>query len=267
MSSRCRDAAALAFVCALAAAPVAARELRVCADPDNPPFSRADGSGFENRIATLVASELHADLRYYWLPDRRGFARKTLGAGHCDVIVGVPTPAGHLLTTAPYYRGAYMFVYRSRWLRRLTSFDDPRLRSLRIGVALVGNDLAATPPVHALARRGIVANVVGFPVAGARPVAERMMEALGEGKLDVAVVWGPQTGYFARRAVTPIALTAVPADGTGPVEFDIGMGVRRDDRALRDDLDGALDRARPAIDAVLAEYAVPRADRQRARAR
>jgi mxaJ protein len=267
MSSRCPELAALALACALAATPAAARELRVCADPDNLPFSRADGSGFENRIATLVASEMRADLRYYWLPDRRGFARKTLGAGQCDVIVGVPAPAERLLTTDPYYRGAYMFVYRSRWLKRLASYDDPRLRSLRIGVALIGNDLAATPPAHALARRGIVANVVGFPVVGDRPVGERMIEALGQGRIDVAVLWGPQAGYFAKRAPMPIALTEVPQDGTGPVEFDIAMGVRRDDPALRDELDGALARARRAIDGVLAEYAVPRADRAPERVR
>jgi len=181
MSSRCREVAALALACALAALPVSARELRVCTDPDHRPFSRADETGSENRIARLVATGSHGDLGHEWLPDRRGFARKASGSEHCDVIVGVPAPAGPLLATGPYRRGAPPFVYRSRWLKRLASLDDPRLRSLRIGMALIGGEPAATPPAHALARRGIVVDVVAFPVVGDRPVAERMIEALGQG--------------------------------------------------------------------------------------
>ncbi|HEX2544889.1 MAG TPA: quinoprotein dehydrogenase-associated putative ABC transporter substrate-binding protein, partial [Ramlibacter sp.] len=64
--------------------------LRVCADPDNLPYSHEDGSGFENRIARLVADDLGLPLEYAWLPDRRGFVRKTMGSGLCDLIVGVP---------------------------------------------------------------------------------------------------------------------------------------------------------------------------------
>src|SRR5689334_22317676 len=130
---------------------VLSTELRVCAEPDNLPFSRADRSGFENRIAELLATELGAHLVYAWRPQRRGFVRKTLGAGVCDAWMGVPADYERVLTTRPYYRSTYVFVYGKRPLR---SFDDPGLRALRIGVQLPGNDMAATPPGHVLAARG-----------------------------------------------------------------------------------------------------------------
>jgi len=235
-----------------------ARDLRVCADPDNLPFSKEDGSGFENRIAGLVAAHLHADLRYYWLPDRRGFLRKTLNARECDVVMGLPAESEHALTTLPYYRGTYVFVYRGERTGRLESLDDPRLRTLRIGVALVGNDLAATPPALALAQRGIVANVTGFPMFASESLGQRMTDAVREGAIDVAVLWGPQAGYYASRGAPQLAVTPIVATKGVPSTFDIAMGVRRDDAVLRDEVAGALSALKPQIDAVLDAYAVAR---------
>ena len=239
-----------------------ARELRVCADPDNLPLSHADGSGFENKIAELMARELGATLGYEWLPLRRGFVRKTLGAGLCDLFIGVPSEFERVLATRPYYRSAYVFVDGPR-ARGVAAFDDPRLATLRLGVQLVGNDLAATPPGHALAARGYVDNVRGFTIYGDGPAAQRMVQAVARGELDTALAWGPQVGWFAARAATPLELhlaAAPPETGRMPFEFDIAMGVRQGDKALRDELDAALERRRADIDAILAAYAVPRTD-------
>jgi quinoprotein dehydrogenase-associated probable ABC transporter substrate-binding protein len=236
-----------------------ARELRVCADPDNLPYSHEDGSGFENRIARLVAEELHAELTYEWLPLRRGFVRKTIGAGLCDVFIGVPTEFERVMTTHAYYRSGYVFVTRPG--KAIESFEDPRLRSERIGVQLIGNDLAATPPGYALARHGAVDNVEGFIIYGDGPAAQRMVGALAAGRLDAAIIWGPQAGYFAARSAVPLALAPAhaPADLAGmPFEFAISMGVRRGDRALRDELNAVIDRRQGDIDAILAAYHVPR---------
>lgn len=256
-----RTAAAALLALGTAAAAEAPRTLRVCADPDNLPYSRADGTGFENRIAALVASEMHARLEYAWMPLRRGFVRKTLGAGLCDVFIGVPTGFERVATTRPYYRSTYVFVTRGE--AGVRSFDDPRLKRVRIGVQLVGNDLAATPPGHALASRGATGNVTGFTVFGDRPAAERLVRAVADGRLDVGLVWGPQAGYFARRAHPALAVAkAAPPPETGdlPFEFSISMGVRRGDRRLRDELDAILERRRADIDAILAAYSVPRTD-------
>jgi mxaJ protein len=262
MFSACRRALALAG-CLCVAVAAQARELRVCADPDNLPLSHANGTGFENRIAQLVADELGATLRYEWLPLRRGFVRKTMGAGLCDVFIGVPKDFERVLTTRPYYRSAYVFVSGTR-AKDIDSFDDPRLASLRVGVQLVGNDMAATPPGHALAMHGHVDNVRGFTIEGVDPPAQRMIAAVTAGELDAALVWGPQAGYYAMRAAAPLELRIARHDtepANLPFEFDIAMGVRRGDVALRDELDAVIARRRADIDAILAAYRVPRTDR------
>ena len=262
--ARAACAALLALLCAQE--PVAAgmpAALRVCAEPDNLPYSREDQSGFENRIARLLADDLGLPLQYAWLPDRRGFVRKTLGANACDVIIGVPAGDERLLTTRPYYRSTYVFVQHDTGAtsaRALRSFDDARLPALRIGVQLVGNDLAATPPGHALARHDAVRHVVGFTVAGEAPPAQRMVDAVARGELDAAVVWGPQAGYFASRATPPLRITpaAAPADPDLPFAFSIAMGVRKGDRVMKARLDDFIVRRGADIDRILDDHAVPR---------
>src|SRR4051812_33060929 len=115
----------------------AERELRVCADPNNLPFSNERGEGFENKIAELAARELGARLQYTWWAQRRGFVRSTVREGLCDVVVGVPAGFDPLLTTKPYYRSTYVFVSRRARHLALKSLDDPRLAQLRIGIHLI----------------------------------------------------------------------------------------------------------------------------------
>src|SRR2546421_2642437 len=233
-----------------------AKELRVCAEPDNPPFSRQDESGFENRIARLLADEMRAELSFVWEPQRRGFVRKTLGAGVCDVWIGVPSDLERVLTTRPYYRSTYVFIAREKVL---ASFDAPELKALRIGVQLPGNDMAATPPGHALALRGAVDNVVGYTVYGDRPAAQRIVDAIAKDELDAGVVWGPAAGYFAAQKKLIVAPARPPAElAQLPFQFSISMGVRPGERALRDELDALIERGQARIDAILDEYAVPR---------
>jgi len=264
MSSRCREEGrarlgalmlAAASAAAIAGLPgTVSGPLRVCADPANPPFSMVDETGFENRIASVIAAELGTDVRYYWWPQRRGFVRNTLDANVCDVIVGVPARSDAVLTTPAYYRAGYVFAYRPGRVPDLRSFDDPRLRTLRVGVPLVGNDMAATPPGHALARRGLTDNVIGYAPLGTTVTAERMIEALADGTLDVALLWAPQASYYARRQDFEVALVPARDEDGDPSEFGMAMGVRSGDVALRDTLTSAMARAAPRIDAVLREY-------------
>ena len=242
------------------AVPAPLSPLRVCADPDNLPYSRADGSGFENRIARIVADELQRPLEIVWVPEGRGYVRKTLGADLCDVLIGVPAGYERVATTRPYYRSTYVFVNRADAPRPLDSFDDARLAALAIGVQLVGNDLVATPPGYALARRGAIARVVGYPVYGDGPAAERATADLAVGRLDAALLWGPQAGWFAAASAVPMQLRAAqpPPDLPQPFAYSIAIGVRRADRALRDALDAALARRATEIAAVLDAWHVPR---------
>jgi mxaJ protein len=257
---RCAVASLLLF-----AGSADARELRVCADPNNLPFSNDRLEGFENKIVAIIAQELRAEPTYTWWAQRRGFIRNTLKADSCDLVPGIASNMEMLRTTAPLYRSTYVFVMRAE-RPQIESLDDPTLRDLTIGVQMIGNDASNTPPAHALARRGITNNVRGYSVYGdyreANPPA-RIVEAVARGDVDVAIVWGPLAGYFAPRQPVPLRLARVKPQIDGPrlpMAFDISMGIRKEDTALRHALETAIERRRPEIDAVLAEYGVPRLD-------
>jgi mxaJ protein len=241
----------------------AARELRVCADPNNLPFSNRRREGFENRLAELMASDLGATVQYTWWPQRRGFIRNTLAAGRCDVVMGIPREAERVRTTKPYYRSTYVFVSRKDRHLSIRSLDDSALKTLRIGVQLVGDDYANTPPVHALSRRGIVGNVIGYSVVGdyskENPPA-RIIDAVAAGDVDLALAWGPLAGYFAKHSSTELEIRPISPAVDPPrlrFAFDISLGVRPDDQRLQRELEDVLDRRRAEIDRILADYGIP----------
>jgi mxaJ protein len=240
------------------------RALRVCADPNNLPFTNDRLEGFENKIATLVAKELKASVHYTWWAQRRGFFRSTLGSNRCDVVMGVPAGFDMALTTKPYYRSSYVFLSRSDRNLRIDSFDDPALRRLTIGVQLVGDDSANTPPAHALSRRGITQNVRGYTLYGdyseSNPPA-RIVDAVRRGDVDVALVWGPLAGYFASRQpgvlkVVPVSARSI--DKTLPFVFEISVGVRKGQELLLDEIQSVLDQRQAEIREILDDYGIPR---------
>jgi mxaJ protein len=239
------------------------RELRVCADPNNLPFSNQHLEGFENRIAALIAKDIGATVVYRWMPQRRGFVRRTLKAGECDLVMDVPDGYEMVLATKPYYRSTYVFVYRRDRNLDLHSFDDPALRDLRIGLHLASEDGANQPPAHALARRGIVKQVVGFAMFDVDSVESppgRIVDAVAAGDIDVAIVWGPFGGYFAQRQKVPLQVVAVSPsiEPTGvPFVFDMAIGVRRGQDAFKSELERILDRRRADIQKILEDYGVP----------
>ena len=246
--------------------PANAGELRVCADPNNLPFSNQQQQGFENRIAELVARDLGAKLSYVWWAQRRGFVRNTINQNQCDLLIGVPASFERTRPTIPYYRSTYVFVTRRDRHLKIASFDDPQLKRLRVGVQLIGDDGINTPPAHALSNRGIVKNVKGYTVYAdyrqPNPPA-RIIDAVANGDVDVAVAWGPLAGYFAQREDVPLDVRPVSPQidlPFLPFVFDISMGVRRGNDVLREQLNGIIERRRPDIDRILADYGVPRVD-------
>jgi mxaJ protein len=239
--------------------------LRVCADPNNLPFSNERGEGFENKLAELLAEDLHEKLEYTWWAQRRGFFRNTLKAGVCDVVLGVPSSFELAATTAPYYRSTYVFVYRKDKGLHVSSFDDAVLHDVKVGVQLVGDDGANPPPEQALAARGVINNVRGYTLYGdyrqPNPPA-RIVEAVAKGEVDVAIAWGPLAGYFARRQRVPLEVVPVSPQFDLPFlpfVYDISMGVRRGDEDLRLQLDDFIERHRAEIERLLDDYGVPRA--------
>jgi len=246
-----------------AAVPAALSSLRICADPNNLPFSNREREGFENELADLVARDLHRVVAYTWWPQRRGFVRHTLGAGECDVVIGVPADYRITLTTAPYYRSSYVFVTRADRDLAIHSFDDPRLSKLRIGVHTIGDDYNNVPPARALVARGIVGNITGYSIYGdySKPDPPRsLIDAVARGDIDVAIAWGPLAGYFAAREGAPLRIDPVPAAdarANTPMTFAISMGVRKGDTALRDALDRVIARRHDEIEELLRRYGVP----------
>ena len=240
---------------------VPAHALVVCADPNNLPFSNRQGQGFENRLVTLLARDLHVTVQYVWWAQRRGFARHTLVPQGCDLWPGVASGTEGMLTSQPYYRSSYMFVTRRSSALEHLSLDDPRLRVRTVGVQLVGFDATNTPPAQALAARGITHNVRGFSLFGdytqPNPPA-RIIAAVADGTIDVALVWGPLAGYFAQRSSVPLRLEAIEDDGTWTMEYDIALGIRRDQGDLRERFDAALVAERQNIARLLQSYHIPR---------
>jgi mxaJ protein len=240
--------------------------LRICADPNNLPFSNASGQGFENAIMALVATELGKRPAYYWEPQRRGFIRTTLKAGRCDVVAGISSAAEVARTTHPYYRSTYVFVTRRSHGQRIASLDDPRLRHLRIGLQLTGDDYDNPPPAQALARRGITDNIRGFMVYGdySEPAPLRtVVDAVVDGSVDLAIVWGPTAGFFAKRARVPLQITPVLPHtdrASLPFVYDISMGVRRQDKSLADAIDRVLLKRSADIHRILEAFGVPLVD-------
>jgi mxaJ protein len=256
---------------AMVAQSVAALEgdaFRVCADPNNLPFSHRNLQGFENRLAELWADRLKLEVEYTWFPQRRGFIRNTLRAKNerdeykCDVVMGIATGLDMLLTTKPYYRSTYALVYvKGRGLDDVKSaedfvnLDEERKTKLRIGA------FDATPGPAWLTHHGMIRQMVGYPAMSGDPDAypgEVIEKPLAEGELDAAVIWGPIAGYFAKQAkdveMVVIPLTSEPG---ARFEFSISAGVRHGDSEAKEQLDQLIDETSGEIRALLESYNVP----------
>jgi quinoprotein dehydrogenase-associated probable ABC transporter substrate-binding protein len=268
MRLRNSRAAIVAGVLALVTTAAAASDgqLRVCADPNNLPFSNSAEAGFENKLAAMVAAHFGEQVSYTWWAQRRGFIRNTLKAGQCGVVIGVPAGYDLVETTRPYYRSSYVFVTRQDRHLDLSSLIDPRLHGLTIAVHLIGDDGNNPPPAQALGDQGIVENVRGYSIYGdyreANPPA-RLIEAVENGEVDVAAAWGPLGGYFAQRSPVPLTVTPIrDTERFAPQQFQfaIAMGVRKGDHALRARLNAFIDEHRSEINALLRSYGVPLVD-------
>lgn len=240
--------------------------LRVCADPNELPFSNRAEQGFENKLAKMVGQSLGKQVQFVWQMQSSKFLSNVY-EGKCDLVMGLPT-ADHaygVLTTDPYYRSAYALVYRANAPYQLKSLDDPRLRTLQIGVHSTFGDTVDLPPGTTLANRGIVKNVHGYDLFSdynqhANPPAD-LIKAVSDGDVDVAIAWGPLAGYFAKHE--PVKLTVVPITDTHtilPFQFSISMAVAHDDDKLRDRLNTFLREKHGAIQKLLTQYGVPQLD-------
>jgi len=234
--------------------------LKVCADPNNLPYSDQREEGFENKIAELLASALGVKVEYTWFPQIIGFVRNTLQAHRCDVVIGTVAGDELMQTTTPYYFTTYVMLYRSDKGLSFTGLQDPRLARLRLGI------VSATPPSDLLVRHGLMANAKPYPLRVDTRVespTRQMVEDLMEGRIDVGLLWGPIAGYY--RAHEKLPLTLLPlADepGAAPMKYHIAMGIRPNEPEWRRRIDAVIVKEQPQITAILRDYGVPLLDEQ-----
>ncbi|MGI9420385.1 MAG: quinoprotein dehydrogenase-associated putative ABC transporter substrate-binding protein [Geminicoccaceae bacterium] len=236
-------------------------KFRVCADPDNLPYSNEAGEGFENKIAELLAAKLDREVTYTWYPSTVGFVRNTLAARVCDVVIGTTIVNELMQNTNPYYRSTYALIQRADAEAQIADLDDPALKDMRIG------GVANTPPITLLAQRGLVGNLAPYHLMvdtrHDKP-AQDMVRDVENGKIDVAVVWGPIGGYFAKQAGGALSVTPIAADEGSPLRMDfrISMGLRRGEPVWKQQLDDLLREQKDAIQGILHDYGVPLLDNQ-----
>jgi quinoprotein dehydrogenase-associated probable ABC transporter substrate-binding protein len=239
---------------------VDAKVLRVCADPNNLPFSNEKGEGFENKIAEYLAKKINKELAYAFYPGATGFVRNTLNAHLCDVILGIPQGNDLVQPTNPYYRTTYAIVTRAgSELEGLTTLDDPRLKSKQHRIGLVAN----TPPGNILAKEGLMSAVKPYPLmvdTRFDSSSATMIRDLEAGEIDVALLWGPIAGYYVKNAKTKLNLAPIQETAGTRMAFRVAFGVRHSDQIWKRDLNQFISQNKSELEKILIDYGVPLID-------
>ncbi|MEO3998292.1 substrate-binding domain-containing protein [Mesorhizobium sp. CAU 1732] len=237
--------------------------LRVCADPSNMPFSDESGKGFENRLAELVAEKTgRKSVAYTWFPMATGFVRNTLRANRCDIIMGYAQGDELVQNTNAYYRSTYVLVFKKGGgLDDVKTIEDPKLADKKIGI------VGGTPPSANMATAGLMKKAKNYPLMVdtrfAPSMAEVMIKDMLDGVIDVAVLWGPMAGYYARESGADLAIVPLVKGKTGSrVTYRITMGVRPSDQEWKRTLNRVIKENQEEINNILLEYNVPLIDEQ-----
>jgi quinoprotein dehydrogenase-associated probable ABC transporter substrate-binding protein len=235
-------------------------ELRVCADPNNLPFSNDKREGFENKIAEIIGQELNLPVSYVWFPQVVGFVRNTLQARRCDLVMGTVSGDGMMDNTNAYYHSGYMIVTRTEDGIAATGLGDPALADKRIGL------IAATPPTDLLLRHGLMPHVTSYALAVDTRYdspARAMIQDVVDKKIDVGLLWGPIAGYYIKHDALPLKAAFLDSEPDSPrLDFRIAMGMRRGEPDWRHRINGALEKHRSEVTQVLVAYGVPLLDEQ-----
>ena len=240
-----------------AAEPARAAFLRVCADPDNMPFSNGKGEGFENKLAELIAQKLEARLEYSWFTESTGYVPNTMGRNACDLVMGYAQGTGLIEDTNPYYYASYVLIYRQddASLKDIDRLSDPRLKDKNIGY------FARTPPASILALNGLVGTTRPFEVnadESATKAAMTMIAEIASGQLDAGILWGPVGGYYVQRAGVPLQLVPLVKENAGPSTiYGITMGVRPNEPEWKHTINKLIAENQGEINVILEGYSVP----------
>jgi quinoprotein dehydrogenase-associated probable ABC transporter substrate-binding protein len=239
---------------------VSQTDLRVCADPSNLPFSNDKGQGYENKIAELVARDLHLHVSYTWFPDSQGFVRATLMKNRCDVIIGTVAGVEDMATTDSYLHTGYVMATRAADNITTNRVSDWRIAGRRFGL------IAATPPTNLVVQHNLMDQTAIYQLIVDTRLDQpgrAMMTDLSEGRVDVALIWGPIAGFYAKQSKTPLRITFLdPEDSKVRLDYHIAMGVRQGDVAFRRRLNSVIVKDKADITHILRDYGVPLLDEQ-----
>jgi quinoprotein dehydrogenase-associated probable ABC transporter substrate-binding protein len=229
--------------------------LKVCADPNNLPFSNEKKEGFENKIAEVMGAALGLKVEYTWFPQVIGFVRNTLQAHRCDLVMGTVAGDDIMQTTNPYYYTTYVMLYRSDKRLALQGLQDPRLASLRLGV------VGATPPSDLLVRHDLMSHAKPYQLTvdtRAESPTHQMVQDVVDGTIDVGFLWGPIAGYYRKHDELPLTLVPLEDEpGAARMKYHIAMGVRGNEPEWRRRVNAVILEQQPEITAILRDYGVP----------
>jgi quinoprotein dehydrogenase-associated probable ABC transporter substrate-binding protein len=230
-------------------------ELKVCADPNNLPYSDEKKEGFENKIAELMGGELGLKVDYAWFPQVIGFVRNTLRARLCDLVMGTVAGDEIMQTTNPYYFTTYVMFYRSDKALAIEGAQDARLTGLRLGV------VAGTPPADLLVRHELMSHTKPYALTvdtRAESPTHQMVQDVIDGTIDVGFLWGPIAGYYRKHDNLPLTMVPLKDEpGAARMEYHIAMGVRANEREWRRRINAAILKRQRDMTAILRDYGVP----------
>jgi mxaJ protein len=248
---------------------LAVEPLKVCAAENELPYSDKDGRGFENKLAGLIAKDLGRPVENVWWQDPRYFIRDQLDPGLCDVVIGVDAGDPRMLTSKPYYRSGYVFVYPKGKGIKVGDWDSDYIAKAR-QIAFMP-DTPAETMLRKIGRYNdqfnYLQSLVGYKARRNQYVRwdpEKLVQEVASGHADLAVIWGPQAGRYVLAAGDKLAMSVVPdhqvrADGEPvPFHFSTSVGVRKENgKALLDQIEGVLKKRSKEIEQLLKTEGIP----------
>jgi mxaJ protein len=268
-------AVGLSFLTLLAAGPSHSEEaasnsnaLRVCAAANEAPYSVKDETGFENKIAKLLAGAMGKTVEFVWSPKPAIYAvRDQLDKKLCDVVMGVDTGDKRVLTSEPYYKAPYVFIIRKDSPLKIESWASPDLlKAKKIGF------VPGSPADVMMNKLDLYNNSINYVKSltnfkdrrnsYTRIPPQRMVGEVADKTADLAVAFAPEVARYVK-ANDALKMVVIPdnnvrSDGQKvPHHFDQSIAVRKGDKDLLAKINQALPKVQDKIEAVLEDEGVP----------
>ncbi|MDF2620296.1 MAG: extracellular solute-binding protein family 3 [Xanthobacteraceae bacterium] len=247
-------------------------ELRICASTVEAPFSAADSSGFEDRVAIVLAQAMGRK-PVFVRNDKPGIylVRDQLDQNNCDVVMGVDVGDERVLASKPYYRTGYVMVTKADRNITASAWDDQQIKDqTRFAVRFY------SPAETMLKRIGrfednaaYMYSLVNFKSRRNQWVqvpGDRIVTEVASGEADVGIAFAPEVARYVKASSTPLRMTVISKDIDQPngeairMHYDQAVGVRKNDPGLLAEINTALEKARPQIEEILKQEGIPLLD-------